>query len=205
VIDDERRHDRASLEALHWRVCDGDESGVEEICGIVLRLLRARLGRVRPDADPGLIESAVEDAILKYLGDPRRFDPRRAGLLTWLEAIALRRLADFERPGHRALTHIAAGIDPAQLELAMLPEDTGGLTDAWIAAHRALLVAAAQTDAERAFVEARLAGASREEQARALGVAHLPPAHARLEMNRVWKLICRRARRRDRHAAREQE
>jgi hypothetical protein len=58
------------------------------------------------------------------------------------------------------------------------------------------LVSAARNQAERRFVQARLGGASRGAQAVALGVGHLPLAGARAEMNRVWKLIGRRARRR---------
>jgi hypothetical protein len=195
-VSDDDRLDRVSLEVLHWRTCAGEDSAVEEMCGIVLRLLRASLRRVRPDADRALVDSAAEDAILKYLANPRRFDPRRAGLLTWLDAIALRRLADFERPQHRADAHIAAGVDPARLQRAGPLEDEGDLTEAWIAEHRAMLLAAARTDSERAFVEARLAGAPRDVQAVVLGIAHVPQLEAREEMNRMWQLISRRARRR---------
>jgi hypothetical protein len=65
----------------------------------------------------------------------------------------------------------------------------------WLTEHRAALLAVALTDAERAFIEARLADAPRNVQAAALGVAHLPTAQAQAEMNRVWELLGRRARR----------
>jgi hypothetical protein len=171
---------------------------VEEVCVIALRLLRAFLRRSWPDADPGLIESAAEDAILKYLGNPRRFDPRRAGLLTWLEAIALRRLRDLERPEHRARAHESSDRELPLAEGVVVRADGPALTAAWIVEHRALLLAAARSDAERRFIAARLAGAPRDVQADSLGVHYLRTALARKEMNRVWELLGRRARRLER-------
>ncbi len=42
--------------------------------------------------DPHLIETAVEDALIAYFGNPARFDPRRAGLFTYLRQLAKSRL-----------------------------------------------------------------------------------------------------------------
>jgi DNA-directed RNA polymerase specialized sigma24 family protein len=116
--------------------------------------------------------------------------------MTWLERIAIRRLIDFERSRRRSVARestIAGDVEAMAIAAAPAEEPSPG--EAWIAEHRSVLLAVAQTDAEQAFIKARLEDAPRDVQAVALGVDQLPSALARAEMNRVWELLGRRARR----------
>lgn len=197
MSNDRTRIGRARLEAIHARVLAGDATATVEVCELTLPELRRRLRLFRRREDAHAIETASADAVLVYLREPTRYDPRRAGLMTWLEVIARRRLADLQRLRHRLREHeSAAGLELINLQRVAAPAGGHEVLEGWTAAHRAALLAVVHTDAERAFVKARLLAAPRDVQAVALGVAHLPAAQARAEMNRAWEILGRRARRR---------
>jgi DNA-directed RNA polymerase specialized sigma24 family protein len=147
-----------------------------------------------PREDPHAIDTVSEDAVLMYLRDPARYNPVKSRLLTWLTNVAIRRLIDFERSRRRRSARESPTVDVTSLPVAA-PAEVAEPDDAWMTAHRAAILAAARSDAERAFILARLEGAPRDVQAVALGVGHLGTEEARREMNRVWQLLGRRARR----------
>ena len=195
MSDESAHRDRTCLEALHARILSGDTAAVDEFCECALPIVRRALHIRQPCEDDDSIETAAVEAALRHLGDPIRFNPHKASLQTWLEAIASHVLQDLQRARRTVTAHEIEGIGVARLERIEGAATEGWDRQAWIDRHRAVLLSAARTTAERAFVEARLSGAPRAEQAKALCVGHLPPAESREAMNRVWELICRRARR----------
>ncbi len=69
--------------AMHERACHGDMQACDEICSLLPSLTRM-LGRKHPRDQEEAAES-VEEALLKYLSAPERFDPcRGCTLVTWL-------------------------------------------------------------------------------------------------------------------------
>ena len=196
----DKGNQRTQLDGLHRRVVQGDYIAADELCAVVLADLPRRVRAASRGAERDAVDTASDDALLVYLRNPRRYDPRRAALMTWLERIAIRRLIDLQRSRGRRLARELAGMEITE-PFATSGADDAESAKAWIAERRAVLLAATRTVAEHAFVKARLTGSSRGAQAVALGVAHLPASRARAEMNRVWELIVRRARRRQRRTA----
>lgn len=73
-------------EELHARLLAGTSAtATSEIAEAFLnRLVRSLKKEFFTLPDQHLIETAVEDALIGYFDDPARFDPRRAGLFTYL-------------------------------------------------------------------------------------------------------------------------
>lgn len=79
---------------MHARLLGGTSMTVtSEIAETFLSPVTNSLRKDFPSlGDPHLIETAVEDALIAYIGSPARFDPRRAGLFTYLRQLARSRL-----------------------------------------------------------------------------------------------------------------
>jgi RNA polymerase sigma-70 factor (ECF subfamily) len=81
-------------EEMHARLLGGASMTVtSEIAEIFLSPVANSLRKEFPSlGDHQLIDMAVGDALIEYFGNPARFDPRRAGLSTYLRWLAKSRL-----------------------------------------------------------------------------------------------------------------
>lgn len=70
---------------LHRRLLDGDPRAPSEVFELFgQRLQRAVKSSVPQLVDPGDIENAAVDALLRYFREPSAYDPVKSALLTWL-------------------------------------------------------------------------------------------------------------------------
>ncbi len=143
------------LADLHARFVAGDEAARDELAARLLesttRIVRSRF----PRTDPCLLSEAAEDAVLKYLNDPTKFDSRRSGLQTYIARLAFNRAFDLLRRDERRLRvestvketlgrSLATG-EPAKFEL--MPGTSTNRID---------LSALPLTAPQRALLEARM-------------------------------------------------
>lgn len=172
-----RDHD-AACDDLHARLLVGEPGADEAACAYLRPRLVRLLQRHRfPGEDGHLVESAVDEALFRYVRAPARFNPSRGDLERWLLANALNRLRDLRRTNRRWTDHeIAASLDVTKLE-APAPADEHAAARERVAE----LIALLPNPADRAFVEARLRGESRQGQAAALGV-HMDDEEALAEI-----------------------
>jgi hypothetical protein len=138
-------------ECLQLRISLGVARAREAFAGLLLSdvSLRKRLESLWPRADEHLIAEAIEDAILDYIDNPRRFDPNRGKTLaSFLLLIALRRMANSERTEDR---------QGQRLENLVLAEEALGPFPSLSASapSPAELFMAAEDDAERERIWAR--------------------------------------------------
>ena len=80
--------------SLHALVLTGSSDAIEEIGGILLRRVRLVLTSQMSHVDPAILNDSADDAILKYLQDPSRYDASRARLETFITFIARRKVID---------------------------------------------------------------------------------------------------------------
>ncbi len=73
---------------LHLRLCADDPVAPSDLCRAYVAPLCACLGRHYRGADADLVQSAVHDAVLRYLQRPQVYDPGRADLATYLRVLA---------------------------------------------------------------------------------------------------------------------
>jgi hypothetical protein len=70
---------------FHQDLLNGDRLAPSRIAELLLpRLARALHRKFNNISDPHLVDIAVADALLNYLTNPRKFDPRRGKLFTYL-------------------------------------------------------------------------------------------------------------------------
>ncbi len=181
----------ARLAELHVHVLNGDETAREEIARLLVPLVQERMRRFARGADASLIEESVHDAILDYLFAPHSFDPSRSRLDTFVGLAARRNLIDGLRRLHRlAGREIVAG-HPLNETLALAvpiaePDDSCA----------ALVAVIARSEAERAFLNARLDGERRTDVlAKLLGMADAPTSEQRRAVKRVVDRLRIRSRR----------
>ncbi len=90
------------LPALHRRLLDGDPLASEEAARFLLVPLAEETKRQYPRLDEQLINDAVVDALLDYLGDPSRADTSGgSGPRAYLRRAAWRNAANFHKSGKR--------------------------------------------------------------------------------------------------------
>jgi DNA-directed RNA polymerase specialized sigma24 family protein len=178
------------LDARHRAVLRGDAAARDALCRQVVPDLRRRLSRAFPRVDPDVVETAVHDAVLKYLQKPDAYDPSRGSLLGWLFVAAHHAVIDLERRAAPRRRHEAQwGLDLAGLAGPADDPDAEQRKSDWLLWYRMELYSACRTDAERLFVAARLAGAGRDVQVRALGVGRVDPDAAERAVKLAWKRI----------------
>lgn len=191
------------IDELHTRVLAGSLQAAAEICEVLLRDLRPRVSAALFRADAHLVDASIEDAVLMYLDAPSRYDHARGSLPNWLASCAINRARNGQRSERCRLAHeVPMGVDLTAVLPGGAREGTDVDPEHWVRGHRRALLAAARTDQERAFLAARLDGASLEIQVAALGLVDTPRAQVRIETNRVWDLIRRRFRWRRDHRGR---
>jgi len=161
----------------------------EEVAAWALPRIRALLQRRMRGVETAVIVEAAEDAILRYLNRPPRWK-QRAGLLTFLVAIAMNRaLTRLAQEGRRTARERAlASLQVAVSGAAAVQEGRLELTSVQ---HRI-----AKSPSERCFLAVLLHGERKTEAyAQALDVTHLPAAWQRREVKRVRDRLLARARR----------
>jgi hypothetical protein len=158
------REKSAIFEALHQRLLAGDAEARDRLIALLVSTVRLMTKRRCPAGDPADIGTAVDDKVLYYLAEPARYDPHRSPLPGRLTSLAINEVRDFQRSRRRRQRHeIAKGMDVGEA-VASVVNDADHEREArerWLRWHRDELLAAAETDAERALVEARLTSASR--------------------------------------------
>jgi hypothetical protein len=187
----------ASLwKALHARVLAGDALAREEMCRRALPDLRQEVRSKVPWAQPESIDSGIDDALLKYLANPGRYDPDRGKLMAWLTTVAVNRTRDIERHWRYVDAH-EIGIEPGNLATmagaAML--NPGTAAEALRAKRRRRFLSLVPDDSDRRFAALHLDRAPLEVQATALRVAELSVREQRDAVNRAWERIFTSAKR----------
>jgi RNA polymerase sigma-70 factor (ECF subfamily) len=72
-----------------------------DVCRAYLEPLLCSLGRYAPKVDPDLRQTAVHQALISYLNNPKNYDPGRAGLASYLRMAARRDLSNLRRGEQR--------------------------------------------------------------------------------------------------------
>lgn len=180
---------------LHNRVIAGDPDAVEVLLVWATGAFRGRLGRLDMGQDPHLVDEAIEDTLLRYVGMPCRYKPHRGPLLAWLSRCAVNRARDISRSERRrrrrcvvVATHIAT-----HATLLETGDSSGEGTVDW-SIYRERLLTFARTPIERAFLVARLDGQPPEVQAQILGIRASDKGDQRRQLGRAWDLVRRRIR-----------
>ena len=169
--------DRDRLDELHSAILRGDAEARETVSACLLQFVQRAVRSRYPCVDPGIINDAAEDAVLKYLHEPLRYDPNRGSLHRFVTSVALNRAVDLLRRAKRSrerqallaeqtLGHISLQQDcPRQAEPVLggcdvLFESETSKPSLWakIADSQVSL-----TPVERRFLEARLNGEHRTE------------------------------------------
>jgi DNA-directed RNA polymerase specialized sigma24 family protein len=140
------------------------------------------------------VETAVDDALLVYFAHPGRFNRARGSLPAWLGKIAANRARDLRRQSRRRSGHeVISGVDVSVFARWLGNPDPTPPPDTKSIVTRILSLG--RNDRERAFLHARLTGASPDAQAGALGAGDLPPEERRRVIYRAMQRIVKRARR----------
>jgi hypothetical protein len=172
------------LGQLHERLLGGDPVAPAELAEGLLPLLRARLaGWAATLDDPHLVPSAIGLVIARYLSDPGRFDPERAGLAGYLamevrgdvlnEFDSRRRRRQHEWPAAELVELEPHGRDSSVEEEALDAVDPIGVSPAAVQAARLALGELDQVD--RRMLEMMVEGLrSTTAYAAVLGISQLP-------------------------------
>ena len=182
-------HEQAGdLAALHESLVSGDLEARNRAAAILLNIVVVRLSRRQPHLDPHLIHEAVEDAILNYLNDPRRYDPTRAALITFICMVAFRNVIDLLR---KSTTRRRYENEVASLTSTIV---NGRQDERSLVRLKSLYSQLARTDAERRFVTARANGERRiEVLALILDPGALMPDVQRINVKRMMDKLRIRA------------
>lgn len=185
--------DPRQLLALHRELIVNHLQNREELAAYLLRRVRRLLKRRMPGLDLAIVNDAVEDAILGYLQRPELYKPSCSRLDTFILLAARRDALNMIRRlqcRHRA-EGIAASMQPRLYqmdEVGLFAGRCPAVVD-WLGV--------ARTDAERAFLKARLAGERRTRQlACILGLSTNDPLEERRLVKRTRDRLHLRFRRR---------
>lgn len=174
----------SSLVQQHVLILAGSVCAAETLTSTLLPVVRARLRRFMPGLDHHSIEDCVEDAILTYLRRPALFQPARGSLSTWITTIALNKARDLRRRDRRLLQRLAQS--HAEVARLAVPASDHACSSLLIPDGVALMVVA-YTEAERRFMELRLAGVrSSKTLAHVLGIVDAKECEARAEVHCTW-------------------
>ena len=174
---------------LHLALCAGAEGAAEGLAHTVLGddSLRDRLSHQWPRADGGTVASAIDDALLRYLANPRQLDQARGQTLPgFLHLVArrnLRRLLaagrSLDSPRHsRRRAEPPAGVDAEDWLESLLAATDDVLSE--VCARDALSRLMPLLEArDRTLLELRLRQYTTREIAEEMGTSH-PTVVARL-------------------------
>lgn len=177
------------LAVLHESVLCHDPIARESVASLLLRIGRRYLRVENPFVEAHIVNDAVVDSIISYLGAPSRYDCRLSRLDTFIIVHARYRLRNAVRSECRRLRR-EARLDTKAPETAC--------DELWADAQAKLrdLIARTSEGPERAFLEARARGEQRAVVlARALGLEGLSAQEARKAVKRANDRLLARMRR----------
>jgi len=180
------------VEALHARLLDGDPLAPYALCGLLLRPMKQWACRHVKDADDDVAEDGALEALRKYFGNPRLYDPRRGRLLGWLRKCAVNATRNLMKRPRRGREHEVAGIDLDAVALTA-PGHDGEAIESRRREQRRLIRRVLTDPVERAFADAHLDGRPIPVQAEIIGAAHLTEADQRRLVARWWHRIREKA------------
>jgi hypothetical protein len=195
-----RRADRGEIDRLFDRWCAGRSGSEESLDDLFTRLSKIVPGRVGAPhgRDPDNRALAIEDALVKLLEDPSRYDRRKGGLVELLARMAHDASIDLWRQERRRTSHeVAAKTDLGLAAVAPLVKNPEAQA---IAKEEAQLeherwMAVCWSPRDRGFVEALEAG-DLERGLLALGIADLQADERAAARRRVVKYLHERDQRR---------
>ena len=147
-----RTPDAESLHQLHLSVLQGDSAAATSLTARLMLSVRGLLGQRLRRVDSAIIDEGIEDAILDYLSRPATYQGEKANLLTFIAMAAARNVFDaLRRDSRRRAIESRAATELARPWTSLTDAETKS-SDAFD------LFAGAQTEGERRFLEAKLAG-----------------------------------------------
>lgn len=179
--------------ALHKRLAEGDTSVITELAEALVAILRPRIRRWCPAADPHDVGTAIDDAVMKYLRHPELFHPAGAPLDFWLSTAVLNRVKDLKRSSRRFVRRaLSIGVDLDLFAAPLQPDPEPHLT---LEECRRRILSVATKPAEVAFVKVRLNDGDIVEQAKAICGQALDLEEARTVVNRMVNKLHKRGER----------
>jgi len=176
------------VEALHARLLAGDPLAPYALCELLLRHLKLWACRQVKDADADIAEDGALEALRKYFGNPRLYDPRRGRLLDWLRACAANATRNLMKRPRRAREREVAAIDLDAVALTAPGHDVEAIESRRLE-QRELIRRALTDPVERAFADAHLDQQPMRVQAQIIGVGHLPEAEQKRRVAATWHRI----------------
>lgn len=181
----------AELLALHHAWLRGDGAAREQLAIVLLDTGRRSLRRKAVGVDVCIVDDAVEDAIVHYLAEPRRYKETLARLDTFISVDARHRMLNAIRSEARRRRHHVQ-LDPSTEPPAPPVGDVEALPQ--FAARD--LIERSASGPERAFLDARAHGERRTAVlARLLELNGLTVPEERLAVKRVSDKLMLRLRR----------
>lgn len=193
--------DRATLDALHSRLCGGDRVASGELARLLLPYLSEAVGRGCRHTDEQLIHDAVVTVLLDYCERPTQFDASRGVPLEgFLQFTARRKLANALR-SERQRKEREREVGSEKHELCVADDPVAGNIRqedlARLAERREEILAALTSPTDRDVILLWLDGV-RDSSAYAavMHITHLPTNEQRAEVEREKERILRFLRRR---------
>ena len=193
--------DRATLEALHTRLCGGDRVASEQLVRLLLPYLSAAVAEGCPRIDEQLINDGVVDALLDYCATPAQFDATRGvPVESFLRTAARRNVANALR-GERRRKERERKVGNEKHELTVADDPVAGNIRqedlARLSERREAILVALTSPTDRDVIVLWLDGV-RDSSAYAalLHITHLPTDEQRAEVEREKERILRFLRRR---------
>lgn len=175
---------RGEQDALHQAVLAGDPTASARAFEALLGPLVARLEFKWPILDRRDIEEQAADALISYVTNPQRYDPRRAGLLTYLVLDADGDLKNAYRSPRRQREQLADDVEDQPSPRNQTTDDEVFSDDDRL--FFAKLRSAFPEEVDRQVIYLLLENErATSAYAEVLGITHLPSEEQRLEVKRV--------------------
>ena len=185
---------------LHERLLADDPVATadffEMAAPILERYLRYQFPSLGPGVDPDIYILATHDALTDYFKDPRKYDPARSGLMTYLRLAAKRDLQNMLRKESRHATG-RNSLDSVEFDLSDGNDVSETVADNIDAQRLSEDLTKEMTPDEKDVFLLMVEGErSTEAAAAALGIGHLSPRDKVREVKRVKDRIKKRIQRR---------
>jgi DNA-directed RNA polymerase specialized sigma24 family protein len=160
--------------------------------------LRRRVRGILHGLEPHVVETGIDDALVKYVGEPSAYDVQAGSLGVWLAAIAVNMIRDdLRKVSRRHRWELESGIDlsPVAASIQAVDPDRERQICAAQAQARMRLLRLATNDAERALLEARLDESDLDGQAKAVAAVDGVNLEGRVAIKRILERLRQRGRR----------
>ncbi len=194
------RNRQAELLDLHNRLLSHDPVATEEIFSLVApeleKHLRLRFPSLAVGVDPDIYLSAVYDALTDYFKNPKKYDPAKSGILTYLRLACWRDLQNLIRKESR---HASGRIPLESVEFSRSDgNDVSERVVEELDGQRLIAdLTQGMTSDERAVFALMMEGErSTRVAAKAMNIGHLSSVEQARQVKRVKDRIKKRIRRR---------